>query len=114
MAGVSFRATPIGIDPGFHTLLTLSTGEKIAHPHELRQTADRLAQGQRGKRKRLTALLQERLANQPKHRNHKLSRRLVSEHQSNAWSKDHGTGLARSFGKSVASAAHAQLRTMLA
>jgi transposase len=104
----------IGIDPGFHTLLTLSTGEKIAHPHELRQTADRLAQGQRGKRKRLTARLQERLANQRKDRNHKLSRRLVSEHQTIAWSKDHGTGLARSFGKSVASAAHAQLRTMLA
>jgi transposase len=45
----------IEIDPGFSSLLTLSTGEKIAHPHELRQTEKRLAQAQRGKRKRLTA-----------------------------------------------------------
>ena len=56
----------------------------------------------------------ERLANQRKDRNHKLSRRLVAEHQTIVWSKDDDKGLARSFGKSVASAAHAQLRTMLA
>ena len=104
----------VGIDPGFSTLLTLSTGEKIAHPHELRQTAQRLAQAQRGKRKRLTALLQERLANQRKDRNHKLSRRLVAENQTIVWSKDAHKGIAKSFGKSVASAAHAQLRGMLA
>ena len=104
----------IGIDPGFSSLLTFSTGEKMPHPHELRQTAHRLAQAQRGNRKRLTARLQERLANQRKDRNHKLSRRLVAEHQTLVWSKDNDKGLARSFGKSVASAAHAQLRTMLA
>ena len=104
----------IGIDPGFLHLLTLSTGEKIPHPHELRQTAHRLAQAQRGTRTRLTARLHERLANQRKDRNHKLSRRLVADHQTIVWSKDHDKGLARSFGQSVASAAHAQLRTMLA
>ena len=104
----------VGIDPGFSTLLTLSTGEKIAHPHELRQTAERLAQAQRGNKKDLAARLQERLANQRKDRNHKLSRRLVAEHQTIVWSKDNNKGLARSFGKSVASAAHAQLRGMLA
>jgi putative transposase len=104
----------IGIDPGFSTLLTLSTGEKIAHPHELRQTEKRLAQAQRGKRKRLAARLQERLANQRTDRNHKLSRRLVSENGTIVWSKDAHRGIAKSFGKSVASAAHAQLRGMLA
>jgi putative transposase len=104
----------IGIDPGFSHLLTLSTGEKIPHPHELRQTAYRLGQAQRGGRKHLTARLQERLANQRKDRNHKLSRRLVADHQTIVWSKDNDKGLARSFGKSVASAAHAQLRGMLA
>jgi putative transposase len=104
----------IGIDPGFHTLLTLSTGEHIDHPHELRQTAHRLGQAQRGGRKQLTARLQERLANQRKDRNHKLSRRLVADNQTIVWSKDNDKGLARSFGKSVASAAHAQLRGMLA
>jgi transposase len=104
----------IGIDPGFLYLLTLSSGEKIPHPHELRQTADRLAQAQRGTRRRLTARLQERLANQRKDRNHKLSRRLVAEHQTIAWSKDNHRALARMFGTSVASAGHAQLRGMLA
>ena len=104
----------IGIDPGFHHLLTLSTGEKITHPHELRQTEQRLAQAQRGKRKRVTARLQERLANQRKDRNHKLSRRLVAENSILLWSKDAHRGIAQSFGKSVSSAAHAQLREMLA
>jgi transposase len=104
----------IGIDPGFHHLLTLSTGEKIAHPHELRQTARRLAQAQRGGRARLEARLQERLANQRKDRNHKLSRRLVAENHQIVWSKDRQTAIARTFGKSVASAGHAQLRGMLA
>jgi transposase len=104
----------VGIDPGFSHLLTLSTGEKIAHPHELRQTAQRLAQAQRGGRARLAARLQERLANQRKDRNHKLSRRLVAAHQTIVWSKDAHRGIAKSFGKSVASAGHAQLRGMLA
>jgi putative transposase len=104
----------VGMDPGFQTLLTLSTGEKIAHPQELRQTARRLAQAQRGNRRHLTARLQERLANQRKDRNHKLSRRLVADHQILVWSKDHDKALARIFGKSVASAGHAQLRGMLA
>ncbi len=104
----------IGMDPGFSSLLTFSTGKKMPHPHELRQTAHRLAQAQRGHRTRLTARLHERLANQRKDRNHQLSRRLVAEHQTLVWSKDNDQGLARSFGKSVASAAHAQLRTLLA
>lgn len=103
----------VGIDPGFSSLLTLSTGEKIDHPHELKATAARLAQAQRGLRRNLTARLKEREANQRKDRNHKLSRRLVSENALIAWSKDPHRAIARSFGKSVASAAHGQLRTML-
>jgi transposase len=104
----------IGIDPGFQHVLTLSTGEKIPHPHELRQTAHRLAQAQHGGRKHLAARLHERLANQRKDRNHKLSRRLVAENQRLVWSKDRQTAIAKTFGKSVASAGHAQLRGMLA
>jgi transposase len=104
----------IGIDPGFHYLLTLSSGEKIPHPHELRQTAQRLTQAQRGNRKHLAARLHERLANQRTDRNHKLSRRLVAENQTIVWSKDGHRAIAKTFGKSVASAGHAQLRGMLA
>lgn len=103
----------IGIDPGFNHLLTLSTGEKVAHPREFKASALRLAQAQRGSNKRLAARINERIANQRKDRNHKLSRRLVSEHVFIAFSKDNITGIAKRFGKSVASSGHYQLRQML-
>lgn len=69
----------VGIDPGFNHLLTLSTGEKIAHPRELEASALRLAQAQRGNNKKLASRIQGRIKNQRKDRNHKLTRRLVSE-----------------------------------
>lgn len=103
----------IGIDPGFSSLLALSNGEKLTHPREMDATARRLAQAQRGKNRRLTARLLERVSNQRKDRNHKLSRRLVSQNALIAWSKDNHRQIARSFGKSVATAAHGQLRDML-
>lgn len=62
----------VGIDPGFKHLLTLSTGEKIKHTRELEIAALRLAQAQRGWRKRLAARLQERVANQRRDRNHRM------------------------------------------
>ena len=104
----------VGIDPGFKDLLTLSTGQKIPHPRELEQTAARLAQAQRGGNTHLAARLQERLANQRKDRNHKLSRDLVSQFEVIAFSKDNHRAIARTFGKSVASSSHGQLRSMLA
>jgi transposase len=103
----------IGIDPGFNHLLTLSTGEKIAHPRELEATARRLAQAQRGNDLKLAARLQERIGNQRKDRNHKLSRRLVAENAVIRFSNDSINRIAKKFGKSVASSGHAQLRSML-
>ena len=104
----------IGIDPGFIDLLTLSDGEKVAHPKELQQSLIRLGQAQRGINRKLTARLHERISNQRKNRNHKLSLRLVQENAVIVFSKDNIKGMAPMFGKSVASSAHAQLRTMLA
>lgn len=105
----------VGIDFGFETLATLSTGEKIEHPQELRQGAKRLAQAQRGNDRRLTARLSERESNRRKDRNHKLSRQLVAENEVIVISKDNLKGLAKNhFGKSVTSASHGQLRRMLA
>jgi len=104
----------IGVDPGFKDLLTLSTGEKIGHPRELEASARRLAQAQRGRDKKLAARLHERIGNQRKDRNHKLSRRLVAENVVICFSKDNIKGIAKRFGKSVASSGHAQLRSMLA
>lgn len=107
-------SSQVGIDPGFSHLLTLSTGEKITHPRELEASALRLAQAQRGGGRKLAARTQERIANQRKDRNHKLSRRLVSENVFIAFSKDRISNIARRFGKSVASSGHYQLRQMLA
>jgi transposase len=104
----------IGIDPGFKDLLALSTGEKIDHPRELEASARRLAQAQRGKDKKLASRLHERIGNQRKDRNHKLSRRLVAENVVIVFSKDNNKAIAKKFGKSVASSGHAQLRSMLA
>lgn len=103
----------IGIDPGFSSLLTLSTGEKITHPREYEASVRRLGQAQRGKNKRLAARLSERIANQRRDRNHKLSRRLVSENQTIVFSADHHSAIAKRFGKSVHSSGHYQLRQML-
>ena len=104
----------IGIDPGFIDLLTLSDGEKVPHPKELQQSLERLVSAQRGINRKLTARLHERIGNQRKDRNHKLSLRLVQENAVIAFSKDNTKAMARMFGKSVASSAHAQLRMLLA
>lgn len=104
----------IGIDPGFRNLLTFSDGEVIEHPRELEALAERLAQAQRGGNKKLAARTQERISNQRKDRNHKLSRRLVAENAVIRFSADSHKGIARGFGKSVASSGHGQLRQMLA
>jgi putative transposase len=103
----------IGIDPGFKSLLTLSTGEKIEHPRELEAAGKRLAQAQRGHDKHLAARLSERRANRVKDRNHKLSLRLVKENILIAFSADNHKGIARKFGKSVSSSGHYQLQKML-
>jgi len=103
----------VGIDPGFKHLLTLSSGEKIKHPRELEFSAKRLAQAQRGKDKKLARRLNERIKNQRKDRNHKISRKLVSENKIIAFSADKHRAVSKRFGKSVASSAHYQLRQML-
>lgn len=103
----------VGIDPGFKDLLTLSTGEKVSHPRELETKATRLAQAQRGRNRVLANRLQERISNQRKDRNHKLSHRLVAENTFIAFSKDRHSAIARRFGKSVASSGHYQLRSMI-
>ena len=104
----------IGIDPGFSALLTTSDGIKFEHPRELEASAQALARAQRGGHKRMAARIQERIANQRRDRNHKLARKLVSENELIVFSDDSHKAIARSFGKSVASSGHAQLRTMLA
>lgn len=104
----------VGIDPGFSSLLTLSTGEKIEHPHELRRREARIGQARRGHRTKLTARLEERVRNVRRNRNHHLSRKLVAENAFIAFSSDNHSNIARTFGKSVASAGHYDLRRQIA
>lgn len=104
----------VGIDPGFHSLLTLSDGTKIENPRELRKGELRLAQAQRGNRKHLAARLQERQANRRRDRNHKISRNIVEQYQTICYSDDNFKGMAGKFGKSVAEAGLNQLVNMLA
>jgi len=103
----------IGIDPGFKDLITTSDGEKVPHPKELQASIVRLGQAQRGINRKLVAMMHERIKNQRKDRNHKLSLRLVQENSLIVFSKDNIRGVASKFGKSVASSGHAQLRSML-
>ena len=103
----------IGIDPGFSHLITTSNGEKITHPRELEQSMKRLGQAQRGKNKKLTAKIHEKIANQRRDRNHKLSRKLVAKNSFIVFSKDNIRGISKRFGKSMSSSGHGQLRQML-
>ena len=103
----------VGIDPGFHALLTLSDGTKIENPRELRKGAKRLAQAQRGHGKQLAARLQERQANRRSDRNHKITRRLVENYAVICYSDDNFRRMARRFGKSISEAALGNLIGML-
>jgi len=103
----------LGIDPGFKTCLTTSKGEKIEKPKRLKELAKRLAQAQRGKNRKLVAIIQERLRNRRKDDNHKLSKKLVEENKEIYFSKDNIKKIAKKFGRSVAEACHYQLRRML-
>lgn len=103
----------IGIDPGFKDLLTFDNGEKISHPKEFNQTCKRLAQAQKGNRRKLTARIHERTKNRRKDRNHKISRKLISENKTICFLQDNHRVISQKFGKSVADSAHGQLRNML-
>jgi IS605 OrfB family transposase len=103
----------VGIDPGFHTLLTLSDGNKIENPRELRKGAKRLAQAQRAHNKKLSARLQEKQANRRNDRNHKISRKLIENYKTICYSDDNFKGMTKLLGKSVSEASLSGLIGML-
>ncbi|HZW08019.1 MAG TPA: transposase [Phycisphaerales bacterium] len=108
------EAESVGIDFGFMTLATLSTGEKIPHPREYQRLERRIGQADRGRNLRLRAKLHLGLANARRFRNHAISRNLLSRFPMLYLSRDDYTSMARrGFGKSVHSAAITHLITML-
>jgi putative transposase len=110
---VTEDAPEVGIDPGFKTLLTLSDGRKFENPRELRKTAERLAQAQRGKNKKLANRIQERLKRIRQDRNHKISHETVRDYTKIYASDDSFKGLQVNFGKSISEAALSSLLTMI-
>lgn len=83
----------VGVDAGISSLVTLSTGEKVANPkafdrhyRRLRQTQKALSRKQKGSRNREKARIkvartQEKITNSRKDHLHKLTTRLVRENQ---------------------------------
>lgn len=68
---------PVGIDLGLKTLATLSTGEKVEATRYYRRTQERLAQAQRGRKKRLVKRIHAKIANQRRDHLHKASTAVV-------------------------------------
>ena len=103
----------IGIDTGFKNLVVTSEGQKFEHPRELEASANQLAKVQRGRGKRRTARLHEKISNQRKDRNHKISHQIVKENKEIYITKDNLSGQAARFGKSIASSGIGQLRQFI-
>ncbi|MGW2784749.1 RNA-guided endonuclease InsQ/TnpB family protein [Streptomyces populi] len=117
----------VGIDAGITSLVTLSTGEKIANPRHERRDRARLARAQRelsrkakgsanrAKARRKVAKVHARIADRRRDFLHKLSTRLVRENQTvviedlTVRSLVKNRGLARA----ISDASWRELRTML-
>jgi len=103
----------VGIDTGFKHLAILSDGTKIENQRNYVRGQVRLAQAQRGNDKKLSARLQERIANRRKDHNHKVSRTIVENYKEIYITNDNLRGQAAIFGKSVSDAGISQLRSFL-
>ena len=95
--------TSIGIDTGFKSLITTSEGEVFAHPRELEASLKQLARVQRGQGRAKIARLHEKIKNQRKDRNHKISHDIVKNNKNIFITNDNLSAQARKFGKSIAS-----------
>jgi IS605 OrfB family transposase len=104
----------VGMDPGFKDVLVLSDGTRYKNPDELRKSEARIAQAQRGNNKQLTARLQERVREQRKDRNHKISHAIVRDYATIVASDDSFKGMQALFGKSIANAGLSNLLNMIA
>ena len=103
----------VGIDTGFKDLAVLSNGVKYARGTELEKSSSQLARVQRCQSKKKTARIHEKIEQQRKDRNHKVSHEIVKFYQEIYITDDNLKGQARLFGKSVQSAGIAQLRQFI-
>ena len=103
----------VGIDTGFTHLAVLSNGTKIENPRNYIRGQKRLAQAQKGLRKRLVSRLHERIKNRRKDYNHKVSRKIIEDYSEIYITKDNLRNQSKIFGKSVSDAGISQLRNFL-
>ena len=103
----------VGIDTGFKHLAVLSNGIKYENQRNFVKNQKRLAQAQRGKNKKLAAKLHEKIANQRKDYNHKISKEIVENYQEIYITNDNLRNQSKIFGKSVMDAGISQLREFL-
>lgn len=103
----------VGIDTGFKHLAILSEGTKYENHRNYVNGQKRLAQAQRGKNKKLTARLHERISNRRKDNNHKVSRKIVEDFKYIVITNDNLRNQSKIFGKSVSDAGISQLRNFI-
>lgn len=117
----------VGIDMGLHSLVALSTGEKVTNPKFGRSDSGRLARAQRelarkekgsrnqAKARRKVAVIHARIADRRRDFLHKLSTRLVQENQLVVIEDLPVRNLMgnRALARSIADASWADLRGML-
>jgi putative transposase len=120
-------SSQVGLDAGLTSLVTLSTGEKIANPRHERRDRDRLARAQRAlarkqkgsvnraKARVRVARAHARIADRRRDHLHKLSTRLVRENQAVVIEDLHVRGMIanHSLARAISDAAWAQLRGLL-
>ena len=109
----SIDTKKVGIDTGFKHLAILSDGTKFDNERVFMKGQKRLAQAQRGKRRKLTARLHERIKHRRKDYNHKVSRKIVENYNEIYITNDNLRGQAKIFGKSVSDAGISQLRQFI-
>jgi len=110
---VKKTSAKVGIDTGFKYLAVLSDGIKISNKRHLVKGQKRLAQAQRGKRKKLTARLHERIKFRRRDHNHKVSRYIVEDYSEIYITNDNLKGQSKIFGKSISDAGISQLRQFI-
>lgn len=103
----------VGIDTGIKELAILSNGVRYSNEKYYAKSQKRLAQAQRGKRKKQAARISEKIKNQRKDYNHKVSKEIVQNYKEIYITNDNLKGQARKFGKSVNDAGISQLRQFI-
>ncbi|MCR3749810.1 RNA-guided endonuclease InsQ/TnpB family protein [Lentzea californiensis] len=120
-------ATAVGVDVGVTSLVTLSTGERIANPRHQQKDQERLVRAQRAlarkqkgsvnreKARRKVARLCARTADRRRDFLHKLSTRLVRENQTIVIEDLNVSGMLRSgrLTRLISDASWSQLRSMV-